>query len=130
MDGTHTHRGGPCPWSNETSATGISPRRGPRPASSAGFIGLVAASAAVAALVVAAATPAIAMVGLAASGTIGMFDNLPGYLEIDELSEKSNIYAVGKDKKPVLLASFYDQNRVEVGWSADRPGREGRDDRE
>ncbi len=83
-----------------------------------GLIGLVAASTAVAALVVAAATPAIAMVGLAASGTIGMFDNLPGYLEIDELSEKSNIYAIGKDKKPVLLASFYDQNRVEVGWSA------------
>ncbi|GAA1765635.1 transglycosylase domain-containing protein [Agromyces humatus] len=83
-----------------------------------GLIGLVAASTAVAALVVAAATPAIAMVGLAASGTIGMFDNLPGYLEIDELSEKSNIYAIGNDKKPVLLASFYDQNRVEVSWSA------------
>ncbi len=82
-----------------------------------GLVGLVAASTAVAALVVAAATPAIAMVGLAASGTIGMFDNLPGYLEIDELSEKSNIYATGKDGKPVLLASFYDQNRVEVAWS-------------
>src|SRR5688572_4911238 len=81
-----------------------------------GLVGLVAASTAVAALVVAAATPAIAMVGLAASGTIGMFDNLPGYLEIDELSEKSNIYAT-KDGKPVLLASFYDQNRVEVAWN-------------
>ena len=79
-----------------------------------GIVGLVAASTAVAALVVAAATPAIAMVGLAASGTIGMFDNLPGYLEIDELSEKSNIYATGYDGTPVLLASFYDQNRVEV----------------
>ncbi|GAA1817829.1 transglycosylase domain-containing protein [Agromyces neolithicus] len=82
-----------------------------------GIVGLIAASTALAALVVAAATPAIAMVGLAASGTIGMFDNLPGYLEIDELSEKSNIYATGKDGKPVLLASFYDQNRVEVAWN-------------
>ena len=82
-----------------------------------GFVGLVAASTAVAALVVAAATPAIAMVGLAASGTIGMFDNLPGYLAIDELSEKSNIYATLSDGTPVLLASFYDQNRVEVAWS-------------
>ena len=63
-------------------------------------------------------TPAIATVGIAASGTIGMFENLPGYLEIDELSEKSNIYATGSDGSPVLLASFYDQNRVEVGWDA------------
>ena len=81
-----------------------------------GFIGLVAASAAAATLVVVGVTPAIATVGIAASGTIGMFENLPGYLEIGELSEKSNIYATRSDGAPVLLASFYDQNRVEVGW--------------
>ncbi|MCD5346819.1 transglycosylase domain-containing protein [Agromyces sp. S2-1-8] len=83
-----------------------------------GFVGLIAASAAVAALVVAAATPAIAMVGMAASGTIGMFDSLPGYLKIDELSEKSNIYVIGASGRPSMMASFYDQNRVEVGWEA------------
>lgn len=83
-----------------------------------GFVGLVVASAAAAALVVVSVTPSIAMVGLAASGTISMFDNLPGYLAIGELSEKSNIYATGPDGRPVLLASFYDQNRVEVGWEA------------
>ncbi|AWB95810.1 penicillin-binding protein [Agromyces badenianii] len=84
----------------------------------AGFVGLVAASVGVALLVVAGVTPALATVGIAASGTIGMFEKLPGYLEIDELSEKSNIYATGSDGAPVLLASFYDQNRVEVGWDA------------
>lgn len=83
-----------------------------------GFVGLIAASTAVAALVVVAATPSIAMVGLAASGTIGMFDNLPGYLQIGELSEKSNIFVVRSDGRPSLMASFYDQNRVEVGWDA------------
>ncbi len=83
-----------------------------------GFIGLVAASAAAATLVVVGVTPAIATVGIAASGTIGMFENLPGYLEIGELSEKSNIYATRSDGSVVLLASFYDQNRVEVGWDA------------
>ena len=83
-----------------------------------GFIGLVAASAAAATLVVVGVTPAIATVGIAASGTIGMFENLPGYLEIGELSEKSNIYATRSDGSTVLLASFYDQNRVEVGWDA------------
>ena len=81
-----------------------------------GFIGLLAASAAAATLVTVGVTPALGTVGLAASGTIGMFENLPGYLEIGELSEKSNIYATAADGTPVLLASFYDQNRVEVGW--------------
>ncbi len=83
-----------------------------------GLVGLVAASVGVAMLVVAGVTPALATVGIAASGTIGMFENLPGYLEIDELSEKSNIYATASDGSPVLLASFYDQNRVEVGWDS------------
>ncbi len=83
-----------------------------------GLVGLVAASTGAAMLAVAAVTPAIATVGLATSGTIGMFDNLPGYLEIGELAEKSNIYATASDGTPVLLASFYDQNRVEVGWDA------------
>jgi len=83
-----------------------------------GFIGLIVASTAAAMLVVAGVTPALATVGLATSGTIGMFDNLPGYLEIGELSEKSNIYATANDGTPVLLASFYDQNRVQVGWDA------------
>ena len=83
-----------------------------------GLVGLVVASAAAAALVVAGVTPAIATVGLATSGTIGMFDSLPSYLEIGELSEKSNIYATASDGSPVLLASFYDQNRVQVGWAS------------
>ncbi|WP_022891768.1 transglycosylase domain-containing protein [Agromyces subbeticus] len=83
-----------------------------------GFIGLIATSVGAAMLVVAGVTPALATVGMAASGTIGMFEKLPGYLEIDELSEKSNIYATTNDGTPVLLASFYDQNRVEVGWDA------------
>ncbi len=81
-----------------------------------GLVGLVAASAAAATLVVVGVTPAIATVGIAASGTIGMFENLPSYLEIGELSEKSNIYATKSDGSTVLLASFYDQNRIEVGW--------------
>jgi membrane peptidoglycan carboxypeptidase len=83
-----------------------------------GLIGLLAASTAAAMLVVAGVTPALATVGLATSGTIGMFDNLPSYLRIGELSEKSNIYATASDGTNVLLASFYDQNRVEVGWDA------------
>ena len=62
-----------------------------------GLIGLVAASAAAATLVTVAITPAIAAVGVATSSTISMFENLPSYLEIGELSEKSNIYATRSD---------------------------------
>jgi membrane peptidoglycan carboxypeptidase len=81
-----------------------------------GFLGFVLASAAAGALVATAATPGIAMVSVTASSTIGMFENLPGYLEIGELSEKSNIYATRSDGSIALLASFYDQNRVQVSW--------------
>ncbi len=83
-----------------------------------GFVGLVVASSAAAGLLVAGVTPAIAGVGIVASGTIGMFENLPSYLEIGELSQKSNIYATRSDGTVVQLASFYDQNRVEVGWES------------
>ncbi|WP_166791764.1 transglycosylase domain-containing protein [Cryobacterium frigoriphilum] len=68
----------------------------------------------VAVLVTAGVTPVVALAGLTATNTISAFDSLPGYLGIEQLSQKSNIYATATDGTPVLLASFYDQNRVEV----------------
>ncbi|NQX30070.1 transglycosylase domain-containing protein [Microbacteriaceae bacterium VKM Ac-2854] len=58
-------------------------------------------------------TPALALTGISATNTIGLFQNLPGYLEVGTLMQKTNIYA---GDGTTLLASFYDQNRVEVGW--------------
>jgi membrane peptidoglycan carboxypeptidase len=55
---------------------------------------------------------------MAATNAINTFENLPGYLAIEELSQKSSIYATRTDGTTVLLASFYDQNRVEVEWDA------------
>ncbi|GLU89742.1 transglycosylase domain-containing protein [Agromyces sp. NBRC 114283] len=81
-----------------------------------GLLGLVLASAAAGALIVAGMTPVIGLVGASATQSIGMFESLPGYLDIEEPSEKSNIYATASDGSQVLLASFYEQNRVEVGW--------------
>ena len=83
-----------------------------------GFLGFVAMSVAVGALLTAAVAPVLAVSGLAAGTTIGVFDNLPNYLAIEQLSQKSNIYATQSDGTPVLLASFYDQNRVEVASEA------------
>ena len=67
-------------------------------------------------LVTAGVTPVVALAGLGATNAITVFENLPGYLAIDQLSQKSNIYATQSDGTPVLLASFYDQNRIEVDW--------------
>jgi membrane peptidoglycan carboxypeptidase len=81
-----------------------------------GLLGFLGMSVVAGVLVTAAVTPALAVSGIAATNTITVFENLPDYLKIDQLSQKSNIYATQSDGSPVLLASFYDQNRVEVGW--------------
>ncbi|MCM6764002.1 transglycosylase domain-containing protein [Rathayibacter sp. ZW T2_19] len=64
-----------------------------------------------------AVAPAVALTGAATSGTISAFQSLPSYLEVGELMQKTDVYA-GDPEDPTLLASFYDQNRIEV--SADR----------
>ncbi|WP_233563783.1 transglycosylase domain-containing protein [Cryobacterium tepidiphilum] len=81
-----------------------------------GLLGFVGMSAIAGVLVTVAVTPALAVSGMAATNTMNVFENLPEYLKIDQLSQKSNIYAKKDDGGKVLLASFYDQNRVEVGW--------------
>jgi membrane peptidoglycan carboxypeptidase len=83
-----------------------------------GFLGLVGMSAVAGILVTAAVTPALALSGMAATNTINAFENLPDYLAIDQLAQKSNVFATRTDGSTVLLASFYDQNRVEVASNA------------
>ncbi|TFC94538.1 MULTISPECIES: transglycosylase domain-containing protein [Cryobacterium] len=86
-----------------------------------GFLGFVGMSAIAGVLVAAAVTPALALSGMTATNTINMFESLPDYLAIDQLAQKSNIYATNSDGSQALLASFYDQNRVEVEWDAISP---------
>lgn len=81
-----------------------------------GLLGFVGMSAVAGVLVAAAVTPAIALSGVAASSSINMFENLPGYLEIGELAESSNIYVTYPDGTPAKIATFYDQNRQSVAW--------------
>jgi len=83
-----------------------------------GLFGFIAASAAVGVLVAVGVTPVLALSSLAASNAINIFEGFPDFVTIDPLSVKSNIYARQTDGTPVLLASFYDQNRIEVGWDA------------
>ncbi len=86
-----------------------------------GLLGLVTMSAVAGLLVAAAVTPVVALSSLGAANTITVFENLPGYLDIAPLSQKSNVYATENDGTPVLLASFYDQNRIEVDWDKISP---------
>ncbi|MBF4566558.1 transglycosylase domain-containing protein [Plantibacter sp. VKM Ac-2876] len=81
-----------------------------------GFLGFLGLSVAAGVLVTATVTPALAVTGIATNSTINVFDGLPDYLALDELAQKSNIYATDSAGTPQLLASFYTQNRIEVGW--------------
>jgi membrane peptidoglycan carboxypeptidase len=90
--------------------------KAPRSALGAG-LGLLGMSAVAGVLVTAMVTPAIAVTGMAATNTIGVFENLPDYLEIDNLAEKTELYAT-QGGQPVKFAEFFDQNREEVAWDA------------
>jgi membrane peptidoglycan carboxypeptidase len=83
-----------------------------------GLLGFVAMSAAAGVLVTVSVTPVVALTGIAASNTISVFENLPNYIDIEPLSQKSDILATRSDGTVELLASFYDQNRIEVSWDA------------
>jgi len=83
-----------------------------------GFLAFIGMSVVAGVLVTAGVTPALALSGMAATNSINVFENMPAYLAIDQLAQKSNIYAKQADGTPVLLASFYEQNRVEVASDA------------
>ncbi|GAA4175036.1 transglycosylase domain-containing protein [Gryllotalpicola koreensis] len=80
-----------------------------------GLLGFVAMSAVAGLLVAAAVTPAVAVTGMAANNSIGVFQGLPEYLKIDPLATRSTMYA-NQGNKPVPIATFYSQNRVVDTW--------------
>ncbi|AGW42334.1 penicillin-binding protein [Leifsonia xyli subsp. cynodontis DSM 46306] len=73
-------------------------------------------SAVVGLLVTAAVTPAIAVTGMAANNSIGIFEGLPEYLQIGQLAQPTTIYAKNADGSDVALATFYSQNRLPVAF--------------
>ena len=79
-----------------------------------GLIAFIGMSAVASVLIAAAVTPAIAVTSLTTNSALGVFDELPEYLKINELAEKTNVYAKASDGSDVLLASFYAQNRITV----------------
>jgi membrane peptidoglycan carboxypeptidase len=80
------------------------------------FVGFLGMSVVAGLLVTAAVTPAIAVTGMAANDSIGVFEGLPEYLKIEGLAQNSTVYA-NQGGHPVPIATFYSQNRVEVPWN-------------
>jgi membrane peptidoglycan carboxypeptidase len=101
---------------NRVNIDSMSARKTFKPGVVGAVLAFVGMSAVASVLVAAAVTPAIAVTGLTANSTLGIFDNLPDYLAIGDLAEKTSIYATAADGSEVLLASFYAQDRQEVTW--------------
>ncbi len=66
-------------------------------------------------------TPAIAVTSMTAKNSIGVFENLPDYIQIGDTSQQNQIYANGADGKPVLIASVYESNRENLAWNQISP---------
>lgn len=81
-----------------------------------GLLGLVGLSVVAGVLITATVTPAIAVSGYAASSAIDMFDKMPSYLKIEKLMLPTELYKKNSKGKYVLMAQFYDQNRIPVEY--------------
>lgn len=82
----------------------------------AGMVGLSAVAGVLATVMV---TPAIAVTGMAASNTIGIFESLPEYIEVGALNQRNTLYAQNTsdpDEGYTAIATVYAQNREEVAW--------------
>ncbi|KYJ97522.1 MULTISPECIES: transglycosylase domain-containing protein [unclassified Microbacterium] len=86
-----------------------------------GLVGLVGLSAIAGLLVTASVTPVLAMTGVAGTTALTIFDELPEVLKVDTPMEQSTIYATNPEGQPVVLASFYEQNRVPVKYEEVSP---------
>ncbi|WP_423918627.1 transglycosylase domain-containing protein [Frigoribacterium sp. 2-23] len=60
-------------------------------------------------------TPAIAVAGMTASSSIGVFESIPEYIELGKLQQRNTLYATSNGQQ-VPFATLYSENRVEVGW--------------
>ena len=64
--------------------------------------------------------PFVWLGGLGVTATVTIFQNLPDFIRPVNAAEASNIYAV-KDGKPVLVARFFNENRISVGYDEISP---------
>jgi membrane peptidoglycan carboxypeptidase len=93
----------------------MSAQKPPRRGIITAILGTLAFSAIAGVLVTALVTPAIAVASVTAQSGIGIFNDLPTYIEIGTQAAQNKIYA--KDgKKEVQIAAIFNENRQEVKW--------------
>lgn len=97
------------------------PRQNSKPAGALSAIaGLLGFSVLAGVLVTAMVTPALAVTSMTANSSIGVFESLPDYMEIGDLSQKNTLYGL-RDGQYVAFASLFKQNREEVSWDQVSP---------
>ena len=72
-------------------------------------------------LVTALVTPAVAVTGMTAQGSIGLFESLPDYITLESQSQKNTIFALDDNQESVPIAQVFYQNREEIGWDDVNP---------
>jgi Membrane carboxypeptidase (penicillin-binding protein) len=77
-------------------------------------VGTVGFSALAGLLVTVMVAPALAITGITANNTIGVFESLPEYMTIDNQHQQNEIVAKNPDGSDFHIASVYEQNREEV----------------
>lgn len=97
----------------------------PRPTSKpAGVLsaiaGLLSFSVLAGVLVTALVTPALAVTSMTANASIGVFESLPDYMEIGQLSQKNVMYGM-RGGQYEQFAQVYKHNREEVSWEQVSP---------
>ncbi|WP_165070157.1 transglycosylase domain-containing protein [Marisediminicola senii] len=60
-------------------------------------------------------TPALAVTTATANSTVGIFEDLPEYITIDQQSQRNTLWAT-QGGQQVPFAQVFDQNRQEVAW--------------
>lgn len=84
---------------------------------SGALLGMVGLSVVAGVLATVMVTPAIALTGITASNTIGIFESLPEYIEINQLPQRNTLYAQNTSDPAAgytAIATVYAQNREEV----------------
>ena len=98
----------------------MSAQKSPRRGAFSAAVGVLGFSAIAGLLVTVMVAPALAVTGVTASSTIGIFDSLPEYITIDQQPERNDIYATftgeGNEGGYLKIATIYDQNRQEVPY--------------
>jgi membrane peptidoglycan carboxypeptidase len=82
--------------------------------------GLVSLSAVAGILITALVTPALAVTSMTTNASIGVFEALPDYMEIGDLSQKNVLWGKSGGQY-VPFAEVYKQNREEVAWDQVSP---------